>query len=859
MLKRTMLSKSLLFAFSGTAAMSGGAVYAQQSDQAPVTLQRVEITGSAIKRVEAEGPAPVEIYTRKDIERTGATSISELVKNIASIDINDQGELTANSPTGSGSANLRIRGLSERNLLVLLNGRRLPSASLQDGSGAGAAVDVNNIPLSAIERIEVLKDGGSAIYGADAVAGVINFITRKNYTGLEVRGSYGQSSRNDAKEKTAGLVVGFGDYDTNGFNILGAVDVFKRDPLLRSARDLTSSADWRRFADGKGFDGRSTFHPVGNIVAGPGAPGQVLPCPPGELKGGLCRFDFNKTVLTSINGADRTSGMLIGNLKLGTMRAFSELILSESKDQFLAQPAPFAYANPVDGNTYRYRSLQFGPRTTDRKSSLSNFVVGLEGTAANIDWDVALGIGNTKTTNNDSNYANKALTFARLADGTFDATSLTNPQAVIDSIKITPVRAGKSVIKFLNAKGTGQLAELGGGPLAYAVGVSLNKETLTDRPDDNQIAGNVLGSIAQSTVDAQRDFNAIFGELSIPLFKGFEAQVAVRHDRYSGLSANIGGVRQSFGGNSKTSPKIAVKYLPVGGVLLRASYAESFLAPSLKQLFGGQDEGAFSTSDPAICAAFPSLSGTCDNFPYKNIQGSNPNLKPETGKTFNIGFVVEPFSNVSFGVDFFTIKKKDEISQPTVEAAVAAGAIGIKNGEAQVFTNNRNISATKISGTDFDFRLRVGQTPWGKLTVRDSATYYTHIRTQPDPNASFDEFVGTFLNPRWRNNLSANLENGPWSTTATIRTTSGMVDTPLAAGQFAPTTRRISAYEELDLQVQFTGVKSLTLTGTVKNLLDQTPPYSNSGAQNQYGSLGFPWIYSPRGRFFSIAANYKFF
>ena len=473
MFKRSQVCSAMVVAFGGVLAMSVGPTFGQ------VQLQRVEITGSAIKRVDSEGPAPVDIYTRKDIERTGATTISELVKNISAIDIDDQGELTGNSPTGSGGANLKLRGLSERNLLVLLNGRRLPTAALQDGSGAGAAVDVNNIPLSAIERIEILKDGGSAIYGSDAVAGVINFITRKNYIGLEGHVGYGQASRGDAQEKSAGFTFGFGDYETSGFNLLGAVDVFKRDPLLRTARDITASANWSSYVAGnKGIDGRSTFSPVGNIVAGPSSPGQVRQCAAEDLKGGLCRFDFSKTILTSINGADRSSGMLIGSLKLGNMRAFSEIILSESRDLFMAQPAPFAYDDPITGNTYRYRALQFGPRTTDRKASLTNFVFGLEGTNFGVDWDVALGQGTNKVSNNDSNYADTTLTYAALGNGTFDPTVTTNPKSVIDALKLTPKREGKSVVRFLNLKGSGQLFELSGGPLAYAIGGSDRKSVV---------------------------------------------------------------------------------------------------------------------------------------------------------------------------------------------------------------------------------------------------------------------------------------------------------------------------------------------------------------------------------------------
>ena len=856
MSKTAKVAKLLLPTLGAVIAAIPAAAWSQQ--QGPQQLERVEITGSAIKRVNAEGPAPLEIYTKKDIQRTGATTISELVKNLSTIDINDQGELTNNSPSGSGSANLRIRGLSERNLLVLLNGRRLPVAALQDGNGAGAAVDINNIPLSAIDRIEILKDGGSAIYGADAVAGVINFITRKNYTGIEVRAGYGESSHGDAKEKTGGLVAGFGDYESAGYNVLASLDVLKRDPLPRSARDLTSSADWRRFDNGKGFDGRSSFSPAGNIVGGPGAPGTVRPCAPADLKGGLCRFDFNKTILPSINGADRTSALVIGNLKVAGMRAFTEILFSQSKDHFEAQPAPFAYNDPVTGNTYRYRSLQFGPRTTDRKSTFTNLVAGLEGTTANVDWEVAIGDGTDKTRNNDSRYAATDLTYAALANGTFDPTVTTNPQSVIDSLSLRPVRSGRSNLKFLNVKASGPILELGGGPLAYAVGVTFNKESLSDRPDANQISGNVLGSIAQAPVDASRDLGAAFFELSIPILKNLEAQAAIRYDRYSGLKATQNGVQQSYAGNSKTSPKFAVKYQPLKNLLLRASYAESFLAPSLKQLFGGQDEGANSTSDPVICAAFPTLSGNCDNFPYKQLTGANPALRPETGKTFNLGLVYEPVDAISVGVDYFHIKKKDEISQPTVETAIAAGAIGIKNGEAQVFTNNLNIASTRVTGFDLDMRAKLGDTPLGKLTIRDSLTHYNHIQNKQAPGDPFGEFVDTFLTPQWRNVLTATLDNGPWSTTLAWRTTASMVDSNLAQGDFPATTRRIGGHDEIDLQLQYSGWKALTLTGGVRNLFDSAPPYSFQGSQNQYGSLGFPYIYSPRGRFYYVSLNYAF-
>jgi iron complex outermembrane receptor protein len=860
MFRKTKVCTGLMLAFGGSLALGTAPVQAQQQ------LERVEITGSAIKRVQSEGPAPVEIYTRKDIERTGATTVTELVKNISSLDIDDQGELTGNSPSGSGTTNLQIRGLSERNLLVLLNGRRLPVNALHDGSGAGAAVDVNSIPVSAIERIEVLKDGGSAIYGADAVAGVINFITRKNYTGLEARVGYGVSSEGDAKETPAGLVFGVGDYDSQGFNVLAALDFFKRDGLPRTARDITRSADWTRFAGGTGNDGRSVFHPSGNIVdPATFAPlGTVVPCPPEDQDpSGFCIFDFSKTILESINPADRVSALVIGSVKLGdNMRAFGELTYSRSQDTFLAQPAPGFFVDGL-GQLVAGRFMQVGPRTTDRKGTLTQATAGLEGTVGSIDWDVAIGQGVSKVSNNDSNYLNATLFQDALADGTIDPTITTNPTSVLDALRLTPTREGESKLTFLNGKFSGQLAQLGGGPLQYAVGVNLNKESLSDNPDENQRAGNVFGSIQQSPVEASRDLRALFAELSIPVIAGLEIQAALRRDNYSGLSATIAGVNQTGTSTGKTSPKLAVKYQPVSSVALRASYAESFLAPSLKQLFGGQEQGAESLdclNDPAnpVCVAFGNTTST--NFPYNEISGSNPDLKPETGKTFNVGIIVEPVPQLSLALDWFRIKKEDEITTLSVESAAENGDVGRSaTGEALVFVNLQNVAAAKIEGVDLDVRLRLGDTPLGRMTLQNATTYYTKNQRQFEPGEQFFEYNGTFLFPRWRNTLRVNFERGPWATNLALRSTASMKDSDQPAGEAENiTARTIDAYEEVDVGVQYTGIKNLTLGAQIKNVFDRQPPYSNEGTQNQYGSLGFPWIYSPRGRFFQFVANYKF-
>ena len=392
MLKPTRIAVAAAVAVSG----AGFIPLCAQAQQA----QRIEVTGSAIKRVSVEGPAPVEVITKKEIERTGATTVNELIRSIASIDIFDQGELASNSPAGSGTANIGMRGLSQSETLILLNGHRLPVNALYDSSGAGAAFDINTIPISAIERVEILKDGGSAIYGADAVAGVVNFITKTDYRGAEGRLGYGQSSRRDGKEKSAGLIAGFGDLSKDRFNVLLGVDVLKRDPIYRKDRDITKSVDFRPYGAG---DGRSSFAPQGNIidpVTGGFVNQTYTPCPAENTNpAGRCRYDFNASLLTSYNGADRISGMAIGNFQITPdIRGFAEVLLSQTKDHFEAHPVPDYFVVPITNESQRPyeipadygvgsdkiyiagRFMQGGPRITDRKSDLSSIATGVEGT-----------------------------------------------------------------------------------------------------------------------------------------------------------------------------------------------------------------------------------------------------------------------------------------------------------------------------------------------------------------------------------------------------------------------------------------------------------------------------------------------
>ena len=234
MFQKSKVCTAVLIALGGAATLLTPLAQAQSE-------QRIEITGSNIKRISAEGPLPVEVITRADIERKGVASTNDLLRSLSYMSsVND--ELISNSPNTTGTATAGFRGLTGDQTVVLLNGRRLANYGFD-----GAFVNLNTIPLSAIQRVEVLKDGAAAIYGADAIGGVINFITRKDYKGVDVGASYGVSGKGDAKELSASVTAGFGNLDTDRFNVLANLNYYQRDPLMNLDRERTKTADFRRF------------------------------------------------------------------------------------------------------------------------------------------------------------------------------------------------------------------------------------------------------------------------------------------------------------------------------------------------------------------------------------------------------------------------------------------------------------------------------------------------------------------------------------------------------------------------------------------------------------------------------------
>ena len=866
MLKKTKLNRCLLAAFSGAAVLSSGLAFGQAQ------LQRVEITGSSIKRIQGEGPLPVEIITRADIERKGVATTNDLLRSLTYMSsFND--ELQSNSPNATGTAAAGFRGLSGDQTVVLLNGRRLANYGFD-----GAFVNLNTIPLGAIQRVEILKDGATAIYGADAIGGVINFITRKDYRGVELSASYGASSKGDADEASTSVTAGFGNLEADRFNILANFNYFKREPLTNLDRERTRTADYRRFGGGNQL---STFAPSGNFVnpttglqspltpcASPTLVVSPSPLSPGAAGSASCLFDF-APYRTTLFSSERLGGLISGRVKVtNSAEAFAEVMFANSESFASAAPAPGNFTLPVGhpGNPFaeaisvRGRPLQAGPRTTNNTSDASRFLFGVEGSIASIDYNVAAGEARNKAVNADGGYFLVDKLFPAIAARQFDPFSLTNPASVIDPLKSSDSRAGETKNTFLDAKGSTEVGQLAGGPVAIAAGFTLGKEEISDVPGVNSQAGNVFGSIRQSVVKASRNLTALYAEASVPFTKQIEAQFAVRHDSYQG-------------GTKSTTPKVAVLFKPNSQLLLRASYAEGFKMPSLRDLFGGANQSADSVQDFPGCMARNVSAATCPRLQYDRFSGGNTELTPEKAKSMNFGLQFEPTKDTNLGFDYFIINKTDEIGLVEAQFVInnvaytpnATATLGgnpafaiTRNAGGTITAINTslgNLGERSIQGVDLSATQRFA-TPLGKFTVEGNATYYGKYMVADLPGAPSYNRNDLLNQPRWRSQIRFALQNGPWDGNLTVNSRASMYDKTQSTASIpvTPTTPIVGNFDTMDFSLAYTGIKGLRLVGSVANLTNKEPPFSN----NDTRTLGFSQMDDIRGRYYRFSANYAF-
>jgi len=795
MYKRKAVAQAVSFAIAYVA--FGAAAMAQDTSSAP--MQRVEVTGSSIKRATAETASPVQVVTREDLAKSGKSTVAEYLQTLTA---DGAGSLPTGFGNGfaAGSTAISLRGLGATSTLVLLNGRRMaPFARADDGQKS--FTDLSTVPMEAVERIEILKDGASSTYGADAIAGVVNIILRKDFTGLVAKGELGESRYRDAEVAKGTLTWGKGDLDTDGFNVMTNLEVYGNHELMnkdRAGRKWIGQGDIRpwgyaansQFAGGYITPGASSPTPTGalrdpktgNYVSLPGC-SQFSPVVNQDPAGGCLWYqDQFRSMQPNIDGVNLYAR---GTKNLGSdLQLYAEAGYSKRDTSFtLTPPAtsstvafPPNAANPTGvisyGNTIlmsakhpqnpygadvrlRYSMFDVGPSTRSVDNAFNRFVIGIKGQKFGWDFDTAYLHSMSKLDLNYSNMINMKVLQAALGNPSsqyfpyyIGTQASKNPASLYAAMVTNATSHSTTQLDIVDFKASRELMQLPGGALGLAVGAEHRREKL----DNPSLSGTEDGSINASYVAAKGDQNisAVFLEVAAPVLKTVELTGAVRYDKYKNFSS--------------TTPKVGAKWTPLKTFALRGTYSEGFRAPGPAESSpASQSTGSSSVRDPIRCpnnvpAAGGATQADC-SISIGAVKVGNPNLQPETSKGYTLGMVWDPLADTSLSLDGWKIRRENEINPlPYVEAAALPTAIRndnnlvvngvvIPNSGTLLLSNApyRNASYTQVKGVDLDVKQRVRLGDYGRATV---GLTWTHIASwvRAEKSGTTYQYAGTHGN-----------------------------------------------------------------------------------------------------------------
>lgn len=719
---------ALVFGAASATAFTATVNAAEETEVAKV--ERIEVTGSRIKRTDMETSSPVLVLDRAAIDASGLLSIGDILQDIpaAGAALN-----TAFNNGGNGSTNIDLRNLGAQRVLVLVNGRRWVSA-------LDATVDLNTIPASAIERVEVLKDGASAVYGSDAIAGVINIITRKDFEGVELSVYGGENAKyNDGRQYSAEAT--FGVTSAKG-GLLFNLSHQTQQPVWAGDRDISSigfsstGANTRigvtgstlNAANQAGLASRFTANASGRYdlmsVAGTGSNTSLDTLRP-RAAGNADGYNYAPDNYLS-TPQTRNSFYVQGFYDLADdLRLVTDFVFTNRKSAQELAPMPVtlgaqfganssrvdihadniynpfgetlygdasrAYANGFVGTYTPYslqrRMVEAGPRNYAQNDNTYRAMIGLEGAFGFSDswtWDAAYIYG--ENTQNEETKGLLNLTRINQALGA-NCTAATNcvplnlfggpgtiTQDMLDYITFDSVARSGSTMKDYTFNTGGDLFELPGGMVGMAVGLERREETGYDSPDPLTATGESSGNQRDATSGGFR-LDEAYVELSIPVFENLLLTPAMRFSDHS-----------TFG--SESTAKVGLEYRPFEDLLVRATWAEGYRSPSISQLFAGNADSFPTLTDPCNggATAHPDLPG-CAGVPTGYVQGnsqirqtlvSSPDLSPETSTSQTIGFVYNPswVEGLELTLDYYSIEVEDSIGRYGAGRLLAESAAG---------------------------------------------------------------------------------------------------------------------------------------------------------------------------------------
>jgi iron complex outermembrane receptor protein len=802
-MSQSLLRHSILAAIYGGTAFTAAPAIAQ--DQDAEQLETVTVIGSRIKRTDIETSQPVFVLERQDLQRTGLTSVGDILQDLATSGATLN---TTFNNGGNGETRINLRNLGSNRTLVLVNGRRWVT-------GLGGQVDLNTIPVSVVERIEILKDGASAIYGSDAIAGVINITTRDNYDGAEASIYLGENEEGDGRTEAYDFTIGS---STDRASAVVNVSYVKQEPIFAGDREISAVP---RF----GFDGNNNIAgasgttPFGLFQRAGGPTLTLIPGRPGTAAGDFRPFNPNTDGFNFapdnylLTPQERTSVYAQARYNITDSISFrTSLVYNERRSALLLAAIPFTFGtvgsglgrfnvsannvyNPFGADIIRaqYRNtVQL--RQFNQDVDTFYFSGGFDGSFDMFDrtfsWDV-----NYIYTDNERNDLNQGqFDLNRLAAGlgpsfrdSAGVARCGTPTAVIAGcvpINIFGGPAGftREMANYASfteqsafykeqtnytANLTGDLFELPAGPLSFAAGYEYRRESGFDQPDALTASGASTGNIRQPTRGGF-SLDEIYGEFNIPILKDMafaeilEVAVAARYSDYS-----------NFG--DTTNPKFGFRWKPYSDLLVRGNISDGFRAPSVSELFTGNSDSFPTLADPCSTSNFgaqqPGTQANCRNgvgglagvpvgYQQANnqiriTQGGNTDLLPEEARTKTLGLVYSPsfVEGLDLYLDWYNIEITNAIGlrsgQFIVNDCYQSGNVNscalIRRTPDGTIVDVRATTQNLSGGTEiegYDFTVDYRfDTDFGKFRINWDSTYVSYFGEIGQPDR------GTVLGP----------------------------------------------------------------------------------------------------------------
>jgi len=875
-----------------------GTAYAQEAaqdtpDEAAASNSEIIVTGS---RVRGEAPVGSTVTTlgRKEIETSSQVTVDRMIKEIPQVFDLGVSENSRGQSGGSGNItygnSVNLRGIGPYATLVLVDGHRVTNNS--------RSIDPSVIPSLAIERVEVVADGASAIYGSDAVAGVVNLIPRRSLDGGEVFGRAGISSRGDFHEYTLGAALG--KVFERG-QIMVAYEHVERSNLSGDERSFFTS-DQRGFGGGDyrivrctpgniNANGTTYAIPAGGVTqatAGALAAGTLNKCDELDNQDLIPRQKYdsvNSTVRYELTDwLDVFYDGFYSKRSFYRTSAFSNARLTVPQtNAFFVRPAGFAGTSYTLDYNFRYDLP-----TNDSEGYARSWQI-TPGLKAKLPggWEAEALFGYGKTNDFSGSYfgVNNAALNAALASSNpataFDPYGLgRTSQSVLDTIGnqifLAPTNGR---LRTYEARVNGGLFALPGGEVKLAAGY--------ERQDFKVALGSARGNptVPITYRNFGRKVDSVYGELFIPVFgpdnatagiQRLEINAAVRYDKYS----DVGGT---------TNPKFGVNWVPVDGLKLRGSYGTSFRAPTIPEIYGNSNN-LFGQSYQNPAGGAP-LQGYA-------LSGPNLDLKPETATTWSVGADFDPTSNLHFAVTYWDVNYKNQVLANLsnlailgTEAQYAGTGIILRGSDAAtrvqqllaqgvtlaggsfpggsaanvtLFVDGRsqNLGVSITRGIDFLGSWRAEFGSEDALTFNVSGTYLTKYRVALTPKAPLIDRLDFIFNPlKFKARGSVTWDHGPFSARVQATHVGGYLNNLTVGGQ------QVGSYTPVDLNLTFrigdqraSGFfeRGMTLGLEVRNVFDTDPPYVNL-APSGNGSGGYDATASdPIGRLFAVSLRKSF-